>query len=172
MGGDFVLNVMILSIFIKKMRRIISDVDSTLSQATEQNVNLISNTVTKHSLLFGIAMIMNQAFYAVSFYGVIANAWRHTGFKDFVYSTRSLENIMNVTVLWLVLRANYNKYICLCGCCHKCIGKCCFKNMDSKAICDNPYIKLAAEDRQLMVEQSSGPSINGPSSMNRTISIN
>ena len=50
---------------------------------------------------------------------------------------------MNVLVLWLILRRNYNKYIYLCKFCHICIAKLCFKGVDSKKIADNPYDTLS-----------------------------
>ena len=76
---------------------------------------------------------------------VVFSEWP-TWWKNFVYSERALENIVNVIVLWLILRVNYNKYICLCGCCHKCIGKCCFKNMDTINMVDNPYEDMELRD--------------------------
>ena len=46
---------------------------------------------------------------------------------------------MVVLILWLLLRVNYDKYICLCKGCHICIAKCCFKEVDIDKIVDNPY---------------------------------
>ena len=56
MTNDFMLN---MTIFI--MKQMVKDVDVTSSESAERNVNLISNIVVKHFLLFGIAMIIKQA---------------------------------------------------------------------------------------------------------------
>ena len=40
---------------------------------------------------------------------------------------RSVENTINVIILWLVLEVNSDKYVCLCKCCHSCILKNCMK---------------------------------------------
>ena len=65
------------------------------------------------------------------------------------YCIRTLENITNVLVLWLILRINYNKYICLCRWCHQCIGSCCFKNLYSVIMIDNPYFELQDNNRTI-----------------------
>ena len=142
MINDFALNVIIFIVFTIKMKNMISDVDPTLSDAIQRNVNLISTTVVKHCILFGIAMILNQAFYIMNVVGNTTNFLTQTWWTNLVYSVRALENVVNVLVLWLVLRVNYNRYIFLCGCCHKCIGKCCFKGSDTSTIIDNPYFEL------------------------------
>ena len=141
--GDFILNATIFIIFAKKMKRIISNVDPSLSDKAQRNVNLISNTVTKHCVLFGIAMSINQAFYAINLYERLTNSlWNVGCWTCEIYSIRAFENIVNIIVLWLVLRINYDKYICLCGCCHRCIGKCCYRDIASNVISDNPYLVL------------------------------
>ena len=129
-------------VFASKMRHMIIDVGPSLSTQVERNVNLISHTLIKHSLLFGIAMIMNQCFFIADLYLGIADAYEDIWFLYIVYSMRSLENVTNILVLWLVLRVNYEKYICLCKPCHKCIGKCCFKNVDTRIMVENPYFEL------------------------------
>ena len=138
---DFMLNIIILIIFATKMRHTIFSIDvSELTIQAQKNVNLIENTVIKHCILFGIAMIINQGFYSIGFYMAFAHKWGVKQWKDLMYSIRALENLVNIIVLWLVLRINYNKYIRLCGPCHKCIGKCCFKN--THHVMDNPYFEL------------------------------
>ena len=139
---DLILNVTVFTVFISKMRRMITDIDASLSREAARNVNLISNTIIKHSILFGVAMIINQSFYSVCVYGDTLVLWTYEEFKDIVYSVRGLENIVNIVVLWLLLRVNYDQYICFCGCCHRCIGKCCFKDIDSKQLEINPYLEL------------------------------
>ena len=142
MSLDFTLNVVIFTIFTTKMKGMVANIDSSVSDKVQKDVELISNTVTKHCILFGIAMFMNQAFYSIALYGAIVDAWANTRFKNLGYSVRAFENILNVIVLWLLLSINYSKYICLCRCCHQCIGKCCFKNIDSRNMVKNPYLEL------------------------------
>ena len=105
------------------MKNTVSGADTTVSMEIQKSVNLISNTVTKHCVLFGIAMIMNQAFLVVDLHGNATNSFIYSWYKQFAFSVRALENLVNIAVLWLVLRINYDKYICLCGSCHRCMGK-------------------------------------------------
>ena len=155
MSNDFILNAAIWITFATKMRGILTDLDPSISE-TRKNVNLISNTVTKHCILFGIALVMNQGFYVVGIYGDLANAYDSYAWYAFLlYSIRALENIVNVVVLWLILRVNYGKYIGLCGYCHNCVAKCCFKNIDSKIVSENPYIEWDS-----MGDESNDPVLN------------
>ena len=141
MCTDFVLNLAISVIFALKMTSLISNVDPLFSNEAEKNVNLIANTVIKHCLLFSIAMIVNQGFYTIGFYRDFTQT--HTPkFGNIFLSITALGNIINIIVLWLVLRINYDIYIFVCGSCHKLIGKCCFKDIDSTAIVNNPYVEL------------------------------
>lgn len=71
-------------------------------------------------------------------------------------SLQSFEVTVNVLVLWLILRANYNKYISLCKWCHICVAKCCFKRVDGNKIAQNPYSTL------LIGNQSSFSQSNNP----------
>ena len=160
---DFVLNSTILVIFAKRMRSMISHIDPSTSKEAQNKVYLISNTVIKHCALFGISMIINQGFYTFYLSWRVLKLPVYSNFYGTLsYSIRAFENISNVIILWLMLRINYDKYICLCGCCHRCIGRCCFKNIDTKAISDNPYIKFK-EDDPVAIERSM---------LSRTISIN
>ena len=158
MSIDFVLNVTILIIFAAKMKTTISEVDETLSMQMEKSVNLISNTVTKHCVLFGIAMIMNQAFLVVDLHGNATNSFIYSWYKHFAFSVRALENLVNIIVLWLVLKVNYDKYICLCGSCHRCMGKCCFKSIESDTIVENPYYEYVELEESDI--QSTSPVLN------------
>ena len=150
---DLILNLTILTIFVKKMRSMISNVDASLSNAAQRNVNLMSNIVVKHSVLFGMAMIINQAYFSIALYGDISDLWRLIWFRDLAFSVRALENIVNIIALLLVLKINYEQYICLCGSCHRCVGKCCFRHIDSKTISDCPYLELkeVVESESLVV---------------------
>ena len=143
-GSDLILNTHILGIFICKMRQTITDIDPRLSGECERNVNLISNTMTKHCVLFGTAIITNQAFY-LSFISHLTDELTVTIQYSVPYSLRALENMINIIVLWLVLKISYDKYICFCKCCHLCVARCCMKDttkFDSTTTVNNPYYQL------------------------------
>eukprot|EP01084_Bolivina_argentea_P180779 312321_1 len=131
---DFVLNVALLIIFTRKLTTLVHSI-TVDSDAAVNNVHLITNVVIKHSILFGIATIMNQSF-------ILSESILPQGliFSVIIYSLRAVENITNVLVLWLVLRINYDKYICICRYCHVCTGKCCMKNKNVSL--ENPYVSL------------------------------
>lgn len=152
--NDLALNVTILSIFTIKLKQMIAEIDASLSLQAEKNVNLVSHVIVKHCLLFGVAMIINQLFFTWNTYEVLASLEIYIWHLYVGYSIRAIENVTNVLVLWLVLRVNYDKYILCCGRCHKCVGKCCFKNTDAGSIDDNPYFELRG------VTESNDP--NGP----------
>ena len=139
---DLILSPLILGIFIYKMRMTIIHIDPSSSRQAETNVNVIANVMTKHSLLFGIAIFVNQGFYAVLIWQHFADKYGVLAVYCIEYSVRAFENVINVTILWLILRVNYSKYIGLCNCCHKCIGKCCFKNIDYNPAINNAYQTL------------------------------
>ena len=140
---DIILSPFILLIFICKMKKTIIHIDPTLSIETEQNVDLMSNVITKHVVLFGMAMIVNQGFYtAVTVTSQQAQYYQVVHYY-IAYMVRGVENVTNIFILWLILRINYDKYIKYCKCCHKCIGKCCFKNIANKSEIDNPYRELS-----------------------------
>eukprot|EP01084_Bolivina_argentea_P180782 312325_1 len=115
---DFVLNVVLLTIFGWKLRNLVNNVTID-SDTAVNNVYLITNVMIKHSILFGIATIMNQSF-ILSDVLVGANSDYNDITMSIGYSLRAVENITNVLVLWLVLRINYGKYICVCKYCHLC----------------------------------------------------
>lgn len=148
-SNDVILNAFISTVFVQKMRRTILSINPSLfDEEAAKKVNLISNVVTKHCILFGIAIFVNQGYFASQFYlnmadgvGVIAG--------DLVpAAVRSVENAVNVLVMWLILRINYNKYICLCKPCHLCVGRCCFRNSDFRksVTVHNPYHQLQIQN--------------------------
>ena len=116
-----------------------------ISTPEEVNANVLSNTVVRHSLLFGITMIINQSFFSMWIYINTDNLLDTMYFLQVQYllwSLRALENLVNVLVLWLILRINYHRYICLCKYCHAFIGKCCFNSVDRDTMINNPYLEL------------------------------
>ena len=141
---DLILNLFILIIFVRKSKRTIIDIDPSTSDTAHKNVNIMMNVVAKHSILFGISIFINQGFIVTVF---ISTFFENGGIFSFMgdyitTSTITLDCTVNVLVLSLVLRANYDKYICLCKYCHLCIAQCCFKNVDRKTVVDNPYHDL------------------------------
>lgn len=136
---DAVMSPIIFFIFIQKMRQTILNVDPTISYEAKRNVNHIANVMIKHSVLFGIAIIMNQGFYVVLIYRHLRSRFGVGNVYVIGYGVRAIENITNVSILCLVLRVNYSVYMGLCRCCHACVGKCCFRSIDSDSVMKNPY---------------------------------
>eukprot|EP01084_Bolivina_argentea_P053749 98627_1 len=60
--ADFMLNWCLLIVFAYKMMKTVKGIDVALSADIEKNVNLITNVITKHCVLFGIATFMNQGY--------------------------------------------------------------------------------------------------------------
>ena len=126
------------------MKKTIINIDPSLSREAEQNVNLVTNVVTKHSILFGTAVFINQGFYAVLIYNHFTKNFNDPiTFISLPFEIRAIENVANVLILWLILRINYDRYITLCKYCHLCVGKCCFKNVNHRVSIDNPYSRLS-----------------------------
>ena len=139
---DLLLTPCILIIFILKMKKTIINVDPSLSKESEKNVNLMTNIMTKHAVLFGIAIFINQGFYMTLIYDHFVNDYTVISYVSATYGIRSIETLANTLILWLLLRINYEKYITICRCCHILIGKCCFKNIEFNPAVDNPYQEL------------------------------
>ena len=147
LGIDFVLNVGILIIFITKIKGIVHNIDPSSSLIAQRNVNLMSNTVAKYGLLYGITIFTNQL-YALSF--LYNELYLNGGFDNhFVDVAQVIEVSVNIVVLWLILRRNYDKYICLCKCCHFFMARCCFKNIDMRQMADNPYFESTLQLSQV-----------------------
>eukprot|EP01084_Bolivina_argentea_P159556 277875_1 len=123
-AADLLLNSLLLIIFICKMRMTVNNIDSESSKETQINVNLMTNVMIKHSVLFGMATIMNQTFIAT----VILKDSKILLLGTQQYFIRAIENMVNILALWLTLQINYNKYICMCKCCHLCVSKYCMKH--------------------------------------------
>eukprot|EP01084_Bolivina_argentea_P221048 374497_1 len=133
---DFVLNISFFVIFRRKMRNTILGIDS-ISENEQLHINLISNAITKHCILFGIAIVFNQSWFIFNLIYLFLSASYHTMISDLAsYGGRSTEIMVDILVLWLVLRINYNQYICLCKHCHLGVSKCCFKQEHDIS---NPY---------------------------------
>ena len=148
---DFILNTYLLLLFTYKMKQTVRDMHGASSGAGQAaKAKLISNVMTKHCLLFSIAIMANQCFcmaqvqasYAIDNADLsLDTSWIRVMFVP--SGAMSLEIVANVAVLWLILQVNYERYIRMCGCCHVCVAKCCLKNDgDRRAIVENPYVPL------------------------------
>eukprot|EP01084_Bolivina_argentea_P252141 423152_1 len=139
--SDLILNISIMLIFVYKMRSTIININITMSDRTENQVNLIANAIVKHSVLFGIAIITNQGYYISMFYDTMSGDYRDIVVNYCLpYSLRTLESFTNIIVLWLVLPISYDKYICICKYCHLGAFKCCMRNRTVSL--NNPYHQL------------------------------
>ena len=128
-GSDFLLNGVLLIIFVKQMKNILSHIDPSTSLVAERNVNLVGITLTKQALLFGIAIFSDQLYAIAIFCGYFAPI--SDDIEEIVIaSSQVMEVTVNTVVLWLVLRINYDRYICLCQYFHVGVAKCCVKGME------------------------------------------
>eukprot|EP01084_Bolivina_argentea_P124589 220766_1 len=123
-ANDFVLNVTLFCLFYAKLRALIKSFRKYASgNASIASTSKLFDIITKHSVLFGSAIITNQLFFA----GVMVMAFTDLGQKNFtagllmIMTLRSIEMLVNVCALWLVLKMNVHAYICCCGSCHKCV---------------------------------------------------
>ena len=134
---DFILNLGLFFTFWYQMRKTVIDVD--VQSNIYQN---IANVLTKHIVLFGIAIFATQLFYIyVLFYSFSDRLLSNEGIDlTLSYVVRSIGIFIDVLVLWLVLNINYGKYICCCKYCHLCVAKCCVRNNENPL--QNPYHQL------------------------------
>ena len=141
---DLAVSGFVLVIFVRKIKNTMSDIDPTTSLKAEQSVQVMTNVVAKHGLLFGIAIAFNPPYLVmITMNTYIGIGGFYSFFTDIGTAiTQSIEGAVVVLVLWLILRINYERYICLCKFCHICIARCCFKGVDSERIVDNPYQNL------------------------------
>eukprot|EP01084_Bolivina_argentea_P198765 340251_1 len=139
-ADDLILGLFIFIIFIHKMRKTVSKIDPLMSDIAAQNVDLMTNVMIKHSILFGVVLIMNQGFFVCHLYQTFAQDYNFLVDKCITYSIRAIENLAVIVALWLLLQNNYSKYIRLCKCCHLVMSKCCFKTYDNSVF--NPYTRM------------------------------
>ena len=120
MTNDALLNVILFILFIYKLRQIsivsqtFSDDQNNISYQTNKTLHVI----TRHCVLFGIAILSNQLFYTsgyiISFYPPTNNT-----LIGIVYQLRGFENMINVTVLYLSMALNNDFYQKICSICHE-----------------------------------------------------
>eukprot|EP01084_Bolivina_argentea_P003010 5621_1 len=138
--SDFLLNFSLFILFIHKIKNkdsmegleIADDITIMKKESDLIDYNndkkIILNVMIKHCVLFGIALISNQSWYIVNFAGPVLIKASSLS-KGFIreYTARSIENLINIVILWLVLQINNEKYVKVCGCWHECILKYCMK---------------------------------------------
>ena len=136
---DFILNLSLFIIFIYKIKHKDSmegfDIDTISGDDIESCFNqsgkkAVWNVMIKHCVLFGIALISNQSWYIANIITISKPLSSEISTNEMLiitFTIRAIENMINIVILWLILRVNNNKYICLCKCWHKCILKYCMK---------------------------------------------
>ena len=135
---DFILSLSLFILFIYKLRNKdslegieIADDLSLFNQGSEYDHDgrgAIKNLMVKHCVLFGIALIANQFWYIAAIIAevtTLTNDWAIDLITFYIF--RSVEVWIINIVLWLVLKVNNDKYICLCKCWHLCMLKYCMK---------------------------------------------
>ena len=137
---DFLLNLSLFILFIHKIKNkdsmegieVADDVSSfgTDDEYNDKSKVIIWNVMIKHCVLFGISLFLNQVWYLANIINALATTESITNFsllliKD--YTARSVENLINIIILWLVLKINNDKYVYLCKCWHSFILKYCMK---------------------------------------------
>ena len=131
---DFLLDACLFILFIYKIRNRhsiegieIADDIIMSRQSIDQynNKKSIWNVMIKHCVLFGVALFLNQSWYIINVLdnSDITLSWALVR----GYSVRAVENVVNIFILWLVLKVNNHRYIWLCKCWHKCILRFCMK---------------------------------------------
>ena len=138
MTNDFTLNLGLLLLFISKLNHSLSDTLTANSiQQIGSSIDTISvrmvDLITRHSLLFGLAIITNQLFF-----GANILLFSKIGFTSYKYHfvpfcCRSIENTANCIVLFLGLKQNRKLYFKICGKCHSSLSLC-FRKSTQKTI--------------------------------------
>ena len=133
---DFMLNLSLFTLFIYKIKNKDSMEGMEVVVLNKQSIDYdynsdkkaIWNLMIKHCVLFGIAIISNQTWYINSIIGYTNPKGSPLEYKIAEsYTARSVENVINIVIFWLVLKVNNDKYVCLCKCWHSCILKYCMK---------------------------------------------
>ena len=143
---DGTLNLTVSILFINKLRKSMIDVDENedkflpfLQQEQSQlddksnvsgdeqrkkvslNAHQIKflNLMTRYTLLSVIAIIFNQLFNLSSIFCTFYYTNTPSNIIEGSYMLRSMENLINVIVIYLNFGFNAKEYYCLCGCCHR-----------------------------------------------------
>ena len=165
---DFVLNLSLFTLFIYKIKQkdtiegveVADDLSSMSAGSDHYNYNTkaIWNVMIKHCILIGIALISNQAWYVTMIIGAVNESDTKpssTLIKD--YTARTLENTINIVILWLILKVNNNKYVYLCKCWHSCILKYCMKedpNIIREGFADDDNERILVVNQGMIINNS------------------
>ena len=91
----------------------------------------IWNVMIKHCVLFAIAISSNQSFWVttliLTYHQPLRRNFGTSRLLIVRWMARSVSSVVNIIILWLVLKINNEKYICLCKCLHTCVLKNCMK---------------------------------------------
>ena len=123
MVNDFILNLSLCILFIVKLRQVVIEFEMVHNWHLEdKDADLSSkgyrllDVVTRHSIVFGLAIFTNQLYYAaciyISYSGMIAKNFAHGAAIG--GSVRAMENVVNLFALWIALSMNFKIYIKLC----------------------------------------------------------
>ena len=131
---DFLLSLSLFILFIYKIKNkdsmegIEMDADDlgSASSSIIDDKKAIWNVMIKHCVLFGTALVINQSWYIVNIIDD-SNVVNVYVTLIMIYSVRSVENAVNIIILWLVLKINSDKYVSLCKCWHVCLLRYCMK---------------------------------------------
>ena len=119
--GDFILNLSLFVIFVHKIynkdsmegMEIADDISTSVSQGgINEDKKAIWNVMIKHCMLFGIVLIVNQAWPVLVIIDILivdANNFPYILARD--YTIRSFENVTNIVILWLALKINNDIYV-------------------------------------------------------------
>ena len=134
-GIDLVLNTSLLFIFVCKLKQILQlkyNIDPSVYSALVSHKgegsqpHELLKLMTRHTILFGIAIITNQI-WSIS---VLLQLNRNINLIVSNFCFRALENTANCMVLFLSLKANEKWYLWLCRICHTQIQNCFIKSLD------------------------------------------
>ena len=152
---DLILNISLLYLFISKLNEILQvqllncDIHKIVNEAniddgvSQQSVDLL-RLMTRHTILFGIAIITIQIWYITVLIQYDRNYRLYI--SDFCFI--ALENMCNCIVLFLGLKKNLKCYMCLCSCCDKKMELCFIGRIQSELDDVNP-----ASERLLPIQQ-------------------
>ena len=138
--SDFMLNSSLFILFIYKIKNkdsmegieiahdIYHDDQVSHESSIDNDKKAILNIMIKHCVLFGIAILSNQYFYVIGIISAVDVSAANFSFGLIgEYTSRAIDNTITITVLWLLLRVNNDKYVRVCKCWHICILKNCMK---------------------------------------------
>eukprot|EP01084_Bolivina_argentea_P031101 57580_1 len=125
--NDLCLNMLLFALFIYKIKNkdSVEGIDNVYHNDCDYGKKRIWNVMIKHCVLFGIVLVANQGWYISEFLWSLCPTLSVA--LIMVYTVRTVENTINIVILWLVLKVNNAKYVKLCKCWHVCITERCLK---------------------------------------------